>query len=583
MNKTVTINLGGFFFHIDEDAYQKLNRYFDAIKQSLTGNGREEIMSDIESRVAELLGEKINNDRQVVSSREVDDIIAVMGQPEDYRIDDDAPYDNAFAPNYTKRNYNTYVRKFYLDTDRAMVGGVCAGLGHYFRIDPLWIRVLFVISLFLSFGTSLFVYLLLLVLIPKAITTSEKLEMTGEPITISNIEKKVREEFDTLSDKIKNVDYNRLGMQAKTGARHAGESISHIFSAIFRVIGKIIGTFIVIVSALILGGLVIGFISLLFSLNYGPIQHIGVFNYTDVPLWVLGLLGFITIGIPFFFLFMLGLKILVDNLKPISSITRYTLLALWILALCATIFLGIKQKAQTAFEGKTVKKEQLALNPKDTLQVKFRYNDYFAKSVDYSHDYRITQDANKNTIIYSNNISFHILKTDDKVAYLQIERLAESYSPADAAERAEKIKYNFELKGNTLLLDNYLITDVANKHREQKVAIYLYLPEGTLFKPDTSVQVYDNSDKGFFDLIYDADNSIYRVGKSDVQCLNCIDSIAVGRGMTEEEAKQLYLLQKKEEAAFMEEQKQLDIEARKMDAEIRKMDAELAKEQNQTN
>ena len=83
MNKTVSINLGGFFFHIDENAYQKLNRYFDAIKRSLSPDGKEEIMNDIESRIAELLSEKLKNDKQVVGVREIEEVSAIMGQPDD--------------------------------------------------------------------------------------------------------------------------------------------------------------------------------------------------------------------------------------------------------------------------------------------------------------------------------------------------------------------------------------------------------------------------------------------------------------------------------------------------------------------
>jgi len=95
MNKTVNINLGGMFFHIDEDAYLKLTRYFDAIKRSLSkSSGQEEIMKDIEMRVSELLTDKQKSEKHVVTIREVDEVIAVMGQPEDYIIEEDGPATN---------------------------------------------------------------------------------------------------------------------------------------------------------------------------------------------------------------------------------------------------------------------------------------------------------------------------------------------------------------------------------------------------------------------------------------------------------------------------------------------------------
>ena len=142
MNKTVNINLGGMFFHIDEDAYQKLSRYFDAIKRSLSdSNGQDEIIKDIEMRIAELVSEKHTNEKQVINLRELDEIIAVMGQPEDYRIDPD-------GDETQKSNFNTTNRahkKLYRDKDKGSIAGVCTGLGHYFGIDAVWIKILFLI------------------------------------------------------------------------------------------------------------------------------------------------------------------------------------------------------------------------------------------------------------------------------------------------------------------------------------------------------------------------------------------------------------------------------------------------------
>ena len=90
MNKTVNINIGGIFFHIDEDAYQKLSRYFDSIRKSLTNSGgKDEIMKDIEMRVAELFTEKQKSDKHVINNKDVDEVVAVMGQPEDYRLEEE--------------------------------------------------------------------------------------------------------------------------------------------------------------------------------------------------------------------------------------------------------------------------------------------------------------------------------------------------------------------------------------------------------------------------------------------------------------------------------------------------------------
>ncbi|OYQ38113.1 hypothetical protein CHU92_06500 [Flavobacterium cyanobacteriorum] len=518
MNKTVSINLGGLFFHIDEDAYQKLNRYFDAIKRSLSPDGKDEIMNDIEGRIAELLLEKLKNDKQVVGLREIDEVIAVMGQPEDYRIDEEAAAAGSFNTGYIT------VKKFYRDGDRGMIAGVCAGIAHYFRIDPLWIRIIFILSLLLSFGTSVFVYILLWILIPKAITTTEKLEMTGEPINISNIEKKVREEISGISEKLNNVDYNKLGTTARNGAEKIGNTIGDVFSFIFKAIAKVVGAFIVILSAITLGSMVIGLFVLLFSSTMTEATwypYMNIFNYTDTPLWIVGIAGFCAIAIPIFFLFMLGLKILVNNLRPIGSITGYTFLGIWILSVASLIYIGMRQASEVSSESKTIRKEVINLAQNDTLYINFRNNDYFSKDVDRKTEVRFTQDSTGNHILYSNSVSFYVMKTDGTSPYIQVEKLALGSTMDEARQRAEKINYGFKIEGNRLILDNYLLSDIKNKYRNQRVEIYLYLPNGTYFKPDSSVQLYDETDNSFFDLWFNSDKYTYRMEDTGVKCLNC--------------------------------------------------------------
>ena len=108
MNKTVNINLAGIFFHIDEDAYLKLQRYLEAIKRSFTDSqGRSEIIADIEARISELFSERVKHDKQVISVKEVDDVISIMGQPEDYLVDDEIFEDEPQHKAYSKISSST--------------------------------------------------------------------------------------------------------------------------------------------------------------------------------------------------------------------------------------------------------------------------------------------------------------------------------------------------------------------------------------------------------------------------------------------------------------------------------------------
>jgi phage shock protein PspC (stress-responsive transcriptional regulator) len=521
MNKTVNINLGGMFFHIDEDAYQKLTRYFDAIKRSLNNSsGQDEIIKDIEMRVSELLNEKQKSDKHVVGLKDVDEVITVMGQPEDYIIEDDNA-NNQQTYNYTSTGSRS--RKLYRDKDKGMLGGVAAGLGYYFGIDTVWIRIALILLVFAGFGTGIIAYIILWVVTPEAITTSEKLEMTGEPVNISNIEKKVREEYENVSQKFKNGDYDKYGNQIKTGANKVGSSLGDFIMTVFKIFAKFLGIILIMTGLATLIFLLIGVFTLGTNafIDFPWQGFVEAGNYTDYPIWSFGLLMFFAVGIPFFFLTLLGFKLLAPSMKSIGSIAKYTLLAIWIIAIALTISIGIKQASAFAAEGRVVKKETININPTDTLYVKFKHNDYYAKSINDHDNFKITQDSLSNDVIYSNQVHFKIERTDEKLPYLQIEKEAKGNSLSDAKKRAELIKYSYKIDGNQIILDNYLLSNLKDKYHDQEVEIVLYLPEGNFFKADTSVQDYDRSDDEFFNLHYSSGKYLYRVMENKVQCLDC--------------------------------------------------------------
>ena len=525
MNKTISINLGGFFFHIDEDAYQKLSRYFDAVKRSLSPDGRDEIMKDIESRIAELFQERIQNEKQVIGLAEIDTVIGIMGQPEDYKIDDEKSTYQSSSSSSTNFYYPS--KRLYRDKENGMLGGVIAGLGHYLGIDTLWLRIIMVI-LFFGFGTGLFVYIVLWILVPEAVTTTQKLEMKGEPITISNIEKKVKEGFDDITSKFSNIDHEKIANTAKSGATRIGSTIEEVITTIFKVFAKIIGAFIVFFSGIGLLAIIITSIIMIFSStmpdNY-ILNNIQTPIGLETPLWAQGMLLLLGFGIPLFFLLILGLKLIVNNLRSIGNYVKYSLLAVWLIAVGIIISLGINEASQLAFEGKSVQKEVIAIVPTDTLKIKFKNNDFYSKSNYRNHDFKITQDEGDNEIIYSNNVSIEIKYTDEATPYMLIEKLANGKSTSQAKKRAKKIKYNYKIEGNTIILDNYLLTAVENKFRGQEVEIYLYLPKGTIFQTDESYSNYDRSDYDFFDENeYDTKNPVYRVDSDKIRCLNCLES-----------------------------------------------------------
>ncbi|WP_353169649.1 PspC domain-containing protein [Flavobacterium sp.] len=516
MNKTTSINLGGFFFHIDEDAFKKLSNYFDAVRRSLSPDGREEIINDIESRISELFTEKLGTTKQVIGLKEVDDIITIMGQPEDYKIEEETPK-NDLHTNFASTSIS---KKLYRDKENSFLGGVLSGLGHYFGVDPLWLRIIMVIL----GGAGFMFYIILWILIPEAVTTSQKLEMKGEPINISNIEKKVKEGFNEISDKFSNLDQDKIASNAKSGAEKIGKTISEIVTSIFNVISKIIGGFIVLFTSMTLISVIIGGIAMMFFSSMPDnflYNHIHTPFSFETPIWIQGILLIIVVGIPLFFLLILGLKLLSTRMKSIGNSINYSLLAIWIIGLGTVLFLTIKEISQNAYTGKDIEKVAINLKPTDTLTIKFISNNLYGKdNYDYEN-FEVIHDDTDKEIIFSNNVSIKIVETNDPIAFLQIEKSAEGSSIKKAKQTAEKIKYTVKIENNNLILDNYWITDLANKKHDQEVELFLYLPKGTIFKVDKNFKHFDRSENDYFNLHHSSDTYIYIVGENKVLCTNC--------------------------------------------------------------
>jgi phage shock protein PspC (stress-responsive transcriptional regulator) len=480
MNKTVNINLANVLFHIDEGAYNKMRRYLESVKRSFANTpGSDEIIADIEARVAELFYEKLENERQVITEKEVDEVIAIMGQPEDYMVDEDIFDDEPRSSKASSSDKRS--KKFYRDIDQKYVAGVSAGLAHYFNIDPLWVRLLWIVLTIGSSGGFILIYGLLWILIPEAVTTSQKLDMRGEAVNISNIERKVKEGFDDVADKVKNADYSRVKSSGKTFFDTVGDVIMFLF----KVIGKFIGIILIIVGASTIIGLFIG----LMTVGVADIIHIPglenfIANSTQAPIWLLSVLLFFAIGIPFFFLLYLGLKILVNNLKSIGNIAKFSLLGLWLISMISLIILGVREAASHAFDGGiTAEKELYMENSADTLNIQLVSSELWGNGANMRmNDMVMTYDDDGQPILLSDDVRFRLKKSKDSVIRIEVRKEANGPSVAEARTVAEKINYAYSLVGSTLELNDYLTTTSESKFRDQEVRVNLLLPAGTILR-----------------------------------------------------------------------------------------------------
>lgn len=532
MNKTVNINLANILFHIDEKAFHKLQRYLESIKRSFSGTaGSDEIIADIEARIAELFQEKMENDRQVITLKEVDEVITVMGQPEDYMVDSDIFEDEPRVAEAPKGK----VKKLYRDMDHKYIGGVCAGLEHYLAFDALWIRLIFILlAVFTGFG--FIAYILLWILVPEAKTTSQKLDMTGEPVNISNIERKVKEGIEDVAESIKNVDYSKV----KSSGRTFFDALGDIIMFLFKVIGKFIGILLIIIGAATLIGLFIG----LFSVGILGIIHIpgldfyDMVNSTDVPVWFVSLLTFFAVGIPFFFVLYLGLKILVNNLNSIGNIAKFSLLGLWLLSIIGLTVLGVQQASAHAFSGSTTVKEPLYFaTGMDTLRIRLRASDLYEDQENVGiNGMTLSRNEQGERILFTDDVRFDIKKSPDSVAHIHIRKDADGSSFENARDRASQIMYAYNVDGSTLILDDYLTTDIQNKVRDQEVRVSLLVPAATVLILDHTARHHIGRSTRYDRDIYRSDMVDYHWSmqeNGELHCLDCPDDMYDDEGDTD--------------------------------------------------
>lgn len=550
MNKTVNINLAGIFFHIDEDAYLKLQRYLEAIKRSFTDSqGRSEIIADIEIRIAELFSERMKTDRQVIGNKEVDQVITIMGQPEDYLVDDEIFEDEPKTKTSRSKSSNSNSKKLFRDTDNSYVGGVASGLSYYFNIDVVWIRLIWVLLIF-GAGTGVFLYILLWIFIPEATSTSDKITMTGEEVTITNIEKKIRDGFDSVSENVKNIDFQKHADKFKEGFDQASDSISdsvkridtnkiksssksffgslgQVFSSVFKVFSKFIGVALVVSCVAGIIALLIGLIFGTFfetDLRFFDTNFVNGYNTEAGPFWMFPVLIFIVSVIPIIFFIYLGLKILVNNLKPMGNVAKYSLIGFWILAVIGLAVISARQGLSYKEEAAVINTTPFtSIKANDTLVVSMNYNDSFADRFRRDYGLQKAHDDNGNPIIFSQGIRLIVKSTKDSVAKLRVDKSARGTNYNVAKDRARNIQYNYRLTNNNLVLNNHFTVPNDAISRDQEVELTLFLPEGTILYAEESTYNYHRNNTHYYnDILNNGMEEHYLlVKRSKLLCLDC--------------------------------------------------------------
>tara|TARA_B110000046_G_scaffold185262_1_gene226260 strand:+ start:10357 stop:11958 length:1602 start_codon:yes stop_codon:yes gene_type:complete len=526
MNKTVSINLAGIFFHIDENAYQKLQNYFEAIKASLHNTeGASEIIADIEGRVAELFSERIKTSQQVVSNKEVDEMISVMGQPEDYKIDEELFEE---TPNNDKSD--SQKRRLFRDRDNSYIGGVSSGFGYYFGVDPLIIRLLWVVLIF-GAGMGPLLYIILWILIPAANTTAEKLAMMGKPINITNIEKKVKEEFGNVKESLERVKdsvnsgtLNDLGKSIQSKSRSFFETIGDLILLFFKLIFKTVGVFFIILSIVILIGFFISLLSvgIADAVHFPGMDFADLINSSGLPIWLVSILALFATGIPLIFILLLGLRMVSKRMPLLNLYTKLSLLGVWLIVLTTLIIFSIKQAADFRVDASVTEQAELPITSKDTLYLEMKGNPLYSKSLHRDKDLKFVYDQQDTKRIYGSDIRLIVQSTKDSVATISVEKKASGIEYLKAKDRAMGVNYNYEFKNNSLILDGFFLTNTEHQYRNQTIEIILQLPIGSVLYADENSYSYHRNTSRYNDILDNGKEEHYlKTARKSMRCLDC--------------------------------------------------------------
>ncbi len=541
MKKNVSINIGGIIFHVEEEGFEQLKEYLDTINAYFADfQESQEIITDIENRIAEIFLVKLKEDKQVINAEDVQALMATLGSIEDFRKAEKDSQEEEKTYTTEKEEFfkEEASKKLFRDTQRKILGGVAAGLAHYFKIDVLWIRLVFIILTAVSFTTGpgavimfiayllcwvfipadpflpeteqvkklyrakdgvviagvakglsayfgvevaiirlLFVlllipgfagfiiYLVLWLITPKANSLTDKMQMEGTPITLSNIEKSIKSNF-----KVKDGEETILVKILLFPFRLA----AIILNGLAKVLGPVLNVVVDIIRVLvglvfIIVGLSIGSAAFGLSLfNQGWLLPERFIHELDAPLAVIAnsvsveqnIVGFLLLIIPALFLTIAGISVIAKK-WVLNRTFGFSLLGLYLISLIIGAALLFNTGMSFSKNGTVTETQEFDINGREKLILSVKrigYNDY----------------SNPRLTLYGYEGSTIRLEQNFE---------AKGYSRTNAVENAQMLLYEVAQKADSIIIfDSDLRFKDDAIFRVQKLSMKLYIPYNQPFE-----------------------------------------------------------------------------------------------------
>ncbi|SFE86609.1 PspC domain-containing protein [Thermophagus xiamenensis] len=449
MKKTIQINLAGHAFSMDEDAYDRLNTYLEQVKAKLGMTAEaQETFEDINLRIAELFRSIHPDATTSVTIENVEEVIKTLGDPADYDTPSDP--DDSSSASYAREPYRK--KQLFRDPDNRILGGVCSGLGYYFNIDPIIFRLLFILGTFF-YASSILIYLILWIAIPKAKTLQQRIMMTGVSAGIES-----------------------------SGKRPAVRSQSNdLIKRTLRIISIVAGIILIVLSFISLTGLIMTFsmtdlvFEKIFSHEIWLPEIEQLFLLPEQQIMVL-IGSLLIVGIPLLVIFYLGL-FLVFRFKKGAVTILVTSLILWLIGIGLISYSAIRMATEYSAKMEIEERKLLELPSSDTIYIKPSASSLkLGEGEQIFSSNGITIKNQKEGLVLVGTPKFNLIK-NAKNFEISIRKKSRGRNSEEALKNAERIEYFFLQDDSLLLLDRYFSIQNPGILRNQTIEVNIQIPE----------------------------------------------------------------------------------------------------------
>jgi phage shock protein PspC (stress-responsive transcriptional regulator) len=475
MNKIVQVNLGGYPFTLDENAYQRLQGYLDSLRRHFAASTScDEIVADIEQRLAELLLQA--GEKRIITLNAVEEALGVLGHPAEIAEEADTTTPPQPPPGSTATGEPA--KRLFRNPDDAVASGVCSGLAAYFGIDdPIWFRIGFVVSAFISLGFTLLIYIMLMVAVPAARSSAQKLQMRGEPINVDNIARTFEEGAQRFGDSLR-TGAEKIGssQSVRRGISQTGRTFVELLKGAVKAVAFLAAG----VLLLILGARWLAFTSS-FTVLFGELNE--YFFPTAGLTWIAFASVLLAFGIPMVgvLVYLLGLLFRYRPGRWYRSVTG-GLFVLSIVGLVATGLITLREFKN----GAGTKSESLLEQPKGTPPL---YRLEWLTPLDSIRPSLLVQTGDVEfgeSAAYLPHVSYTVRASTDSVARIVVYRRSMGRNRTEAKRLADAIGFDWRQEDNRLIFDNTFRILRGDKWRIQEVDVWLELPVGSILQYDTN-------------------------------------------------------------------------------------------------